>query len=88
MSKKPKLQQEYHAGKDKFKISLHGYSLKSKASRDAILKKIRDEIEKGPTRSGAAAKKPAKKPAGKKPRVARKDNKPIEAGDQKLEPAR
>ena len=37
MSRKPKIEHEYHAGKDKFEITIHGYSLKKKA-RDAIVK--------------------------------------------------
>jgi hypothetical protein len=39
MSKKPKIDHEYNAGKDKFKITIHGYSL-SKKARGAIVKKI------------------------------------------------
>jgi len=37
MSKKPKIDHEYHAGKDKMKITIEGYS-PSKKSRDAIMK--------------------------------------------------
>jgi hypothetical protein len=38
MSKEPKIDHEYHAGKDKMTITIHGYSL-SKKVRDAIKKK-------------------------------------------------
>ena len=35
MSKKPKIDHEYHAGKDKMKITIQGYS-PSKQSRNTI----------------------------------------------------
>ena len=46
MAKKPEIEHEYHAKKDTLKITIHGYALKSKASRDAIMKKIMVEVEK------------------------------------------
>ena len=39
MSKTPKIEHEYHRGKDKMKITIHGYS-PSKKSRDAIIKNL------------------------------------------------
>jgi hypothetical protein len=44
MSKKPKIDHEYHAGKDKMKITIEGYS-PSKKSRDAIMKKLMAQLE-------------------------------------------
>jgi hypothetical protein len=66
MSKKPKIDHEYHAGKDKMTITIHGYSL-SKNVRDAIMKKLMDAVERSPDRLIAdAAKEKSKKGAGKK----------------------
>ena len=47
MSKKPKIDHEYHAHKDEMTITLHGYSL-SKKSRDATMKKLMDAVERSP----------------------------------------
>jgi hypothetical protein len=66
MSKKPKIDHEYHAGKDRMKITIHGYSLKSKKTRDAIMKKVMAEVERSPDRLIAQAKKKSEKGAGKK----------------------
>ena len=65
MSKKPKIDHEYHAHKDKMTITLHGYSL-SKKSRDAITKKLTDAVERSPDRLIADAKEKSKKDPGKK----------------------
>ena len=40
MSKKPKVERDYHAGKDKLTITIYRYSLKSKKTRDAIMQKL------------------------------------------------
>ena len=61
MSKKPKIDHEYHAGKDKLKITIEGYSL-SKKSRAAIMKKVTHAVERSP----ADDKKKSKKGSGKK----------------------
>jgi hypothetical protein len=63
MSKKPKIDHEYHAHKDK--ITLHGYSL-SKTSRNTIMKKVMDAVERSPDRLVADAKERSKKGPGKK----------------------
>ncbi len=39
MSKTPKIEHEYHHGKDKMKITIYGYS-PSKKSRDAIIGRL------------------------------------------------
>jgi hypothetical protein len=65
MSKKPKIDHEYHAHKDEMTITLHGYSL-SKKSRDAIMKKVMDAVEHSPDRLIADAKEKSKKGPGKK----------------------
>jgi hypothetical protein len=49
MAKRPKIEHEYHSGKDKLKISVHGYALKSKKTRDKIMKTLRDELERSRT---------------------------------------
>ena len=65
MSKKPKIDHEYHAHKDKMTITIHGYSL-SKTSRDTILRKVMDAVERSPDRLIADAKGKSKKGPGKK----------------------
>ena len=64
MSKEPKIEHEYHAGKDKMTITIHGYSL-SKNVRDAIMKKLMDAVERSPDRLIADTKR-SEKGAGKK----------------------
>jgi hypothetical protein len=80
MSKKPKVDHEYHAGKDKMKITIQGYS-PSKKSRNAIMKKLMAQLEGSPDRLVADAKKDLKKAPGKKLRGLQKDSKLIEVGD-------
>jgi hypothetical protein len=77
MSKKPEIKHKYHAKKDQLEISIHGYALKSKSSRDAIMLKVIKAVEKGPARLIADAKdgKP------KKLRGVPKDNRLVEVGD-------
>jgi hypothetical protein len=60
MSKKPKIDHEYHAGKDKMKITIQGYS-PSKKSRNAIMKKLMEQLEHSPDRLVADVKKNSKK---------------------------
>jgi hypothetical protein len=64
MSKEPKIDHEYHAGKDKMTITIHGYSLGKKV-RDAIMKKLIDAVERSPERLVADAKEKSKKSPGK-----------------------
>ena len=77
MSKKPKIDHEYHAGKDKMKITIQGYSL-SKKSRDAIMKKLTEQLEHSPDRLVAYVKKNSKKAPGKKLPGQQKASKTIE----------
>jgi hypothetical protein len=80
MSKKPKIDHEYHAGKDKMKITIQGYS-PSKKSREAIMKKLMEQLEHSPDRLVADAKKDSKKAPGKKLRGRQKASRLIEVGD-------
>jgi len=57
MSKKPKIEHDYHAGKDKLTITIHRYSLKSKKTRDAIMEKLMANLESKPDRRIADPKK-------------------------------
>ena len=50
MSKEPKIEHDYDAGKDKLTIIIHRYSLKSKKTRDAILEKLMANLESKPDR--------------------------------------
>ncbi len=82
MSKKPKIEHDYHAGKDKLIITIHRYSLKSKKTRDDIVKKLMANLESKPDRLISKAKKKSKKDsAGKKRRGQQKASKLIEVGD-------
>ena len=76
MTKKPKIDHEYHAGKDKLKITISGYALNKKA-RNEIMKKLMAEVERKPNRLIADAKKGG----GKKLRGQQKESKLIEVGD-------
>jgi hypothetical protein len=80
MSKKPKVDHEYHAGKDKMKITIQGYS-PSKKSRDAIMKKLMAQLEGSPDRLVADAKNKSTKEPGKKIRGQQKVSRLIEVGD-------
>jgi hypothetical protein len=80
MSKKPKIDHEYHAKKDKMKITIEGYS-PSKKSRDAIMKILMTKLESSPDRSVAKYKKNPKKAAGKERRGVPKASKLVEIGD-------
>jgi len=80
MSKKPKIDHEYHAGKDKMKITIEGYS-PSKASRDAIMKEVMDQLEGSPDRLVADVKKKSRTGPGKKIRGQQKASKLVEVGD-------
>jgi hypothetical protein len=80
MSKEPKINHKYHAGKDKLTITVRGYAL-SKKARGEIMKKLMAEVERKPDRLIAAAKKRSKKGPGKKLRGQQKASKLIEVGD-------
>ena len=60
MSKKPMIDHEYHAGKDKMEITIEGYS-PSKKSRDAIMKKLTQQLESSSDRLVADAKQKSQK---------------------------
>ena len=82
MSNNPKIGHEYHAGKDELNIWVHGYALKSKKTRDQIMKTLCDEVERSPDRLIEDAKTKAKKGSnGKKLRGYQKDVKLVEVGD-------
>ena len=62
MSKKPKVDREYHAAKDKMKITIQGYS-PSKKTREAIMKKVMRQLESSPDRLIADFQEEIKKQA-------------------------
>jgi hypothetical protein len=80
MSKKPRVDHDYHAKKDKMKITIEGYS-PSKKSRDGIMKKLMAQLESSPDRSIAKFKKNPKKASGKERRGQPKGSKVVEIGD-------
>ena len=75
MSKTPKIEHEYHARKDKMKITIRGYS-PSKKAREAIMEKLIKQVESSPDRLQADAKK-----SGKKPHNPQKGSRLVEVGD-------
>jgi hypothetical protein len=81
MSKEPTIDHNYHAGKDTLTINIHGYSLKSKKTRNAIVEKLLANLESKPDRLIAGAKKKSKKEPGKKLRGQQKTSRLIEIGD-------
>jgi hypothetical protein len=81
MSKEPKVEHDYHAGKDKLTITIHRYSLKNKKTRDAILGKLMANLESKPDRLIAGAKKAAKNGPEKKLRGEPKTSRLSEVGD-------
>jgi hypothetical protein len=60
VSKKPKIDHDYDAGKDKLTITIHRYSLKRKKTRDAIIQKLMANLE-GNAKKKSKMKGPAKK---------------------------
>jgi hypothetical protein len=80
MSKKQKIDHEYHAGKDKMKITIEGYS-PSKKSRDAIMTKLMAQLEGSPDRFVTDAKKNSGKEPGKNLRGLQKVSKLAVVGD-------
>jgi hypothetical protein len=75
MSKAPKIEHEYHARKDKMKITIRGYS-PSKKAREAIIEKLIKQVESSPDRLQADTKK-----HGKKTRNPQKESRLVEVGD-------
>jgi hypothetical protein len=76
MPKKPKIDHEYHAGKDRMKITIQGYS-PSKKARQAIMKNLMKQVESSPDRIEADAKKKSEK----KPHNPQRESRLIEVGD-------
>jgi hypothetical protein len=68
MSKKPKIDLDYNAGKDKLTITIHRYSLKRKKTRDAIIQKLTASLE-GKSAVIANTKKTKMKEPAKKDEV-------------------
>lgn len=81
MAKEPKVDHEYHAGKDKLTITIHHYALKRRKTRDDILEKLMAALESKPDRLIAGAKKNSKSGAKNKLRGLQKESKLIEVGD-------
>ena len=71
MSKKPKIEHDYHAGKDKLKITISGYDL-SKKARGEIMKKIIADVERKPDRLIATAKRNSRTPRAKRCMVSKR----------------
>jgi hypothetical protein len=76
MSKQPKIDHEYHASKDRMKITIQGYS-PSKKTRHAIMRNLIKQVESSLDRLEADAKKRA----DKKPHNPQRESRLIEVGD-------
>ena len=82
MSKNPKIEHEYHAGKDVLMIWIRGYALKSKKTREKVMNTLCHEIERSPDRLIGEAKRAAKNGSSdKKLRGYQKSVKLVEVGD-------
>jgi hypothetical protein len=79
VSKKPRIDHEYHAGKDKLDITIKRYS-PSKKTRDAIIKKLMQQLESSSDRLVANMKK-SKKARDKRPHNPQTESKLIVVGD-------
>jgi hypothetical protein len=65
MSKKPRIDHDYDAGKDKLTITIHRFSLKRKKTRNAIIQKLMANLEGTSDRANAKKKSKMMRP-GKK----------------------
>jgi len=74
MSKKPSVQHEYDAKKDRLEITIKHYSLKKKSERKDLMKHLLQNLEEG-----AGFAKKAKR--GKRPKNPWKETKIPEVGD-------
>jgi hypothetical protein len=80
LSRKPKIDHEYHTDKDKTKMTIQEYS-PNKQSRNAIMKKLTAQLEGSPDRLVVDLKTKSKTEPGKKLRGLRKVSKLAEVGD-------
>ncbi len=80
MSKKPSVDHDYHAKKDRLEITITHYALEKKSDREDLVKHILRRLEKNPALGKAALKK-AKAKGGKLPKSPMKGSKLVEVGD-------
>ena len=78
MPKKPEIEHDYHPKKDRLEITIHGYGLKSKKSRNALMKQIIIELERNPDRLIVDARKQSKTKKEKKLPGSRRDGRDLE----------
>ena len=80
MSKKPSVDHDYHAKKDRLEISIKHYALEKKSDREDLIKHILHRLEKSPALAKATVKKPKGK-RGKLPKSPIKGSRLVEVGD-------
>jgi hypothetical protein len=80
MSKKPSVDQDYHAKKDRLEITIKHYALKKKSDRENLMKHILRRLDKSPALAKATVKK-AKAKRGKLPKSPMRGSKQAEVGD-------
>jgi hypothetical protein len=78
MSKKPSVQYEYHAKKDRLEITIKHYSLKKKLERKDLMEHLLQRLEGGAGLAKAAEKKANR---GKLPKTPWKETKLPPMGD-------
>jgi hypothetical protein len=80
MSKKPSVEHEYHAKKDRLEITIKHYALKKKSSREKIIITVVKALQRSPALDIASAKASSKK-KGKFPKSPTKVSKLPITGD-------
>jgi hypothetical protein len=78
MSKKPSVQNDYHARKDRLEITIKRYSLKKKSERKDLMKHVLRWLEGSP---GLARANQKKAKGGKLPKIPWKETKLPVGGD-------
>jgi hypothetical protein len=71
-NKEPKIDHHYDADKDKLKITIHRYSLKSKKTRESILEKVFAAVDASPIVLSPRPRRNQKRDAAKSSPVCRK----------------
>ncbi|KJC50319.1 hypothetical protein UB31_13295 [Bradyrhizobium sp. LTSP849] len=80
MSKKPSVDHDYHAKKDRLEITIKHYALEKKSDREDLVKHILRRLEKSPALAKATVKK-AKAKLGKLPKSPGRGARLAEVGD-------
>ena len=80
MSKKPSVDHDYHAKKDRLEITIKHYALEKKSDREDLIKHLLRRLEKSPALAKATVKK-AKAKKDKLPKSPIKGSRLVQVGD-------